>query len=158
VWFVVRTKPNQDARAKDNVERQGAEFYSPRAMIRSEKSRVLRPAPLFPGYAFVRHPDQHWVFLRSTFGILDILMVAEDKPATLPPTQIDRLKVREGPDGLVRLEAREFKVGERVHVDRGSLSLDAVVDGMASQDRIYVLMGVLGGARVEVDVKDVTRE
>lgn len=157
-WFVVRIKPNQDARAKDNVERQGAEFYAPRALLRSEKSRKLRPAPLFPGYAFVRHPDAHWVFLRSTFGVLDVLMETIEKPAALPAAEIDRLKRREDPEGLVRLDQPEFTPGQKVHVDRGTLSLDAIVDGMAGPDRIYVLMGVLGGARAEVDVKDVTKD
>lgn len=155
-WVVVRLRPNQGARAEDNVRRQGAEYYAPRALVRSLKTRVLRPAPLFPGYAFVRHPDDKWHFLRGTFGVLDVIM-ATDGPAYLPPTEMDRLRAREGPDGLVRLEAREFERGEHVRVDRGPLSLEAVVDGMAGQDRIYVLLGVLGGVRAEVPVRDVTR-
>lgn len=157
-WVVVRLRPNQGPRAEDNVKRQGAEFYAPRAMLRSEKTRVLRPQPLFPGYAFVRHPGGQWVYLRGTFGVLDILMATDEKPAYLPAAEIDRLRTREGPDGMIRLEAREFAKGEKVRVDHGSLSLDAVVDGMAGQDRIFVLMGVLGGARVDVAVSDVTRE
>lgn len=157
-WVVARIKSNQGARAADNVVRQGAEFYSPRAMLRSPRTRLLRPQPLFPGYAFVCHPEGQWVFLRGTYGVLDVIMSTDEKPAYLSADEIVGLRAKEGPDGLVQLDAPEFMVGEHVHVNRGKLSLDAIFDSMAGQDRVYVLLGVLGGARTLVPAKDVTRE
>lgn len=156
--MVVRIRPNQEARAHDNLRRQGYEYYAPRALVRSPRTRVLRPAALFPGYVFVRHPLGQWSSLTGTYGVLEVIMGGEDTPARLPDTEVVKIRAHEGADGLVRLRAQEFEKGERVRVDRGAVSMDAVVDGMAGQERIYVLLGVLGGARAEVDVKDVTRE
>ena len=144
----------------DNVQRQGAECYAPRAMVRSPRTHRLSVQPLFPGYAFVQPPGKQWTFLRGTFGVLDVVMGAggtSEQPARVMSTEIERLRAREGPDGLVRLESREFEPGERVHVDHGTFSLDAVVDGMSGQDRVFVLLQILGGARAEVSAQDIYR-
>lgn len=159
-WLILRVKQRMLARVEYNVRNQGAEYYSPRAMMRSFKTKLLRPAPLFPGYAFARPAGEQWVFLRGTFGVLDVLMSLGEEPARLPPVEITRLRAREGADGLVRLEAHEFKKGERVRVERGAVSLDAVVaDSMAARDRVAVLMQVMGRwTRADVAVGDVSRE
>lgn len=157
-WIVARTRPQQMDRAVINVNNQGAECYVPKALFRSARSAALRTAPLFPGYIFVRHPAGLWVFLKGTFGVLDVLMRTEEFPAYLSDVEVVKLREREGPDGLVRLEAREFEPGEPVRIARGAVHLDGVVDGMASRDRIWVLMHILGEqTRVDVAVKDVTR-
>ena len=161
-WWVVRVRPNFLVRAVDNMARQGCECYVPRAMIRSPRTHRLLVQPLFPGYVLVRHPEGRWMFLLGTFGVLGMIMEAsgaskDPKPARVPDAEIARLRAREGPDGLVRLEAREFKLGERVHVDHGAVSMDAVVDGMASQDRVFVLLQILGGVRAEVRAQDIYR-
>lgn len=161
-WFVVRIRPNQVRRAIDNMENQGCEVYVPRGMVRG-RNRRLSVQPLFPGYAFARHPERRWAFLRGTRGVLGVVLSAgtderDPEPAVLPHAEIARLRAREGPDGLVRLQAREFAPGERVRVEKGAVSLDAVVDGMSGQDRVFVLMAVMGRqTRVEVAVADLTK-
>lgn len=157
-WIVIRIKPNAEQRARRNIEQQGAECYLPRAMMRSPRTRQLRPEFLFPGYGFVRHPEGRWTFLRGTFGVLEVMVVDSTRPALVPDVEILRLRAREGSDGLIRLEAREFTKGERVRVERGNICLDAIVDGTAARDRVFVLMSMLGGlVRTEVDVKDISR-
>lgn len=158
-WLVVRVRPNQDARARQNAEQQGYEWYVPRAFFRSPRTRKMRVESLFPGYAFARHESSfQWNSLRGTFGVAEIMMVTDELPARVADKEMQYWKSREGPDGLVRLHAMEFTRGEKVRVDHGNMSLDAIVDGMAGQDRIYVLLAFLGGARAEVEVKDVTKE
>ena len=159
-WVVVRYLPQRLRLMMDNVQRQGAECYVPRAMIRNPRTHRLLVQPLFPGYAFVRLFGEQWAFLRGTFGILDVVMGAggvNEQPARVADAEIARLQAREGPDGLVRLESREFEPGEHVHVDRGTVTLDAVVDGMSGQDRVFVLLQILGGARAEVSAQDIYR-
>lgn len=157
--MVIRIKPRREDWARENIENQGAECYVPRAEVRSARTRRLRVELLFPGYGFVRHPEGRWAFLRGTRGVLDVVMSGGgDRPAAVPDSEIARLRAREGGDGLVRLEAREFELGERVRVDRGAVSLDAVVDGMSARDRIWVLVEWMGGLnRTEVKVEDVSR-
>lgn len=157
-WIVVRVKPNEGARAEVNARNQGYEWYVPRGMFRSERTRQLREEPLFPGYAFARHPAGLWQSLTGTFGVAEVMRIADDRPAEVSAEEVAHWRAREGPDGLVRLEAREFTEGERLHVDRGAVSLDAVFDGMAARDRIFVLMSVMGRqVRTEVAVRDVSR-
>lgn len=156
-WVVVRFRAQYLAKVRYNVECQGAEIYVPMAMLRVGKNRVLVPRPLFPGYAFVRHPDGQWMFLRGTFGVLDIIMGTGENPARLPDDEIKRIRAREGPDGIVRLASSEFSVGEKVRVEHGAVSLDGIVDGMAGRDRVYVLLELLGAPRrTEVDVRNIT--
>ena len=161
-WVVVRVRPNFLARAIDNMKRQGCECYTPRAMIRSPRTHRLSAQPLFPGYVFARHLAGRWMFLRGTFGVLGVVMGAsgaskDPEPARVPDHELARLRAREGPDGLVRLESREFELGEHVRVDRGAVSMDAIVDGMSGQDRVFVLLQILGGARAEVSAQDIYR-
>ncbi len=152
-WVVARIR--HPRKAEVNVVNQGAEYYAPRALMRPPRGGPLRPALLFPGYAFVRHPEGRWTFLNGTFGVIGILMGTGERPAYLPDVEIARLRARAGPDGLIRLAAREFDAGEHVRVERGSISLDAIVESASGEDRIFVLMNVLGRwTRAEVDVRD----
>lgn len=154
-WLVLHVRDFR--KAAENVRNQGAEWYAPFARLRSERTRLLTVRPLFPGYAFARPRTRAWVFLRSTRGVAGVLMRTEEAPAWCPHVEIARLRAREGPDGLVRLNAEEFRVGERVRVEKGYGSFDAIVDGMAGQERVFVLLQVLGGGRAEVSVRDVWR-
>ena len=159
-WLVVRIKPLQYVRASENVRNQETEFYCPRAMIRSQRARVLRPEPLFPGYAFARPPDGRWAYLRSTVGVLDVLMAGGETPARVPDIDIARLKAREDADGFIRLESSQFKHGEHVRIDGGVFAdLPGAIDGMPGRERVFVLLQLMGRAmRVEVDVRNVSRE
>ena len=156
--MVLLVRPQLLVRARDNVLNQGAEFYAPHAMLRSGKTRTLAPKPLFPGYAFARHPEGRWKFLSGTYGVTKVLGT-EHLPAWIPDAELAKLRAREGKDGFIRLESREFEVGEKVRVSRGVVSLDAIVDGMSGRDRVFVLMEFLGALqRAEVAVGDLTRE
>lgn len=54
-WYVVQTKPRQEARAEAHLVRQGFECYLPVAEYAAGASVArLMPPPLFPGYLFIR--------------------------------------------------------------------------------------------------------
>ncbi len=67
-WYLLRSKPRQELRAVENLERQGFIAYCP--MLEKKRSR---PEPLFPGYVFLQHEDfeVHPEFgkIRSTRGV-----------------------------------------------------------------------------------------
>lgn len=151
-WMVVRVRPQLLLRALKNLRQQGCETYVPRALI-PQKSGKRRIQPLFVGYVFVRHPDAQWHFLRGTFGVLDFF-VQGDRPAFVPDPEIEKLRAREDERGLIKLQPR-FKPGEAVHVDG---MLEAIYEGMSSEDRAIVLMAMMGRwVRTEVSAKRVTR-
>lgn len=159
-WFVVRVRPQPKHinRAALNVRNQGGEFYSPQARIPLVRRGSFRLTQLFPGYAFVRHPSARWVFLQGTIGVMSVLMATSEEPARLPDAEVRKIREREGPDGLIHFSHRELSHGERVRVDQGSVSFDAIVDGMSGPDRVLVLMYILGQwTRAEVRVGSIHR-
>lgn len=54
-WYVVQTQVNGEARAAQNLMRQGFEIYLPRYLKRRRHARKidLTAKPLFPRYMFV---------------------------------------------------------------------------------------------------------
>lgn len=155
-WIVARVRPNQLSRAVFNVEKQGCEAYVPMLAVR--KRRQWSAEPLFPGYLFVRPANPAWMFLRSTVGILDVLMVGDERPAWLPDLEIQQLKARED-NGVIKPRSLGFTMGDKVRVNKGAVSLDAIVDGMAAHDRVFVLLQVLGRwTRAEVALDDLQKD
>lgn len=162
-WLVLRLKPQLEKRAADNVIAQGAEFYFPRALVRVPRTGALRPAPLFPGYAFARPAGDAWVHLKSTIGVSDVMMSTGERPAHLPSIEIEKLRAREDSDGFIRLTSAQFRPGERVRIadDGGALAdFAGVIDeGTPGRDRVFMLLGILGRqARVAVDVGRVVHD
>lgn len=159
-WLVVRIRPQHYAKAEVNVSNQGADWYCPIAVVRSQKTGRHATVPLFPGYAFVRPAGEQWMFLRGTIGILDVLMAASETPAKLSADEVDRLRARESADGRVHLERLPgYAPGDKVHVSKCSVSLDAIVEGMSGEERVFVLLQVLGRwTRTEVDITDIVDE
>jgi transcriptional antiterminator RfaH len=94
-WYVVYTKPRQEARAHQNLANQGFETFLP--MIALEKlrqgsiSRVIEP--LFSRYIFVHLNAQTspWGSIRSTLGVSKLLALG-GLPAAVPPGLIEGLK------------------------------------------------------------------
>ena len=158
-WLVILIKARQYDVASENVRNQEAEFYCPRALVRRPRTHLLRPEPLFPGYAFARPRGAAWMFLRSTRGVQEVLMGTYEMPGRVPTSEIDKLRAREGPDTLVRLASSEFCPGESLRVEEGAfVGLEGLYDGMASRDRVYVLLRVFGRqVRTGVPIESVSR-
>lgn len=162
-WLVLRLKPRQETIAANNVRAQGVEFYSPRTLVRSGTASNLRPAALFPGYAFARPLGDAWVHLKSTVGVLEVIMSTNETPARLRPEEITYLRAREDSDGFIRTGVAQFRAGDRVRIlpDGGALAdlVGVIDDSMAGRDRVFVLLGMLGRlTKVAVDVGKIAHE
>ncbi|RUO78420.1 transcription/translation regulatory transformer protein RfaH [Pseudidiomarina taiwanensis] len=94
IWYVVRSKPRQEQRAKLNLENQGIKTCLPMLDIEKIKrgKKTLATEPLFPGYLFIEVDDFTASFhkVRNTFGVSKILMFGE-RPATLSHAQIEAM-------------------------------------------------------------------
>ncbi len=71
-WYVVQTQVNGEAKAAQNLLRQGYEIYLPRYLKRRRHARKVDfvAKPLFPRYMFVTidMATQRWRSIQSTFG------------------------------------------------------------------------------------------
>lgn len=147
-WFVVHTKPRQEAVAQRHLERQGYPVYFPRLSL--PKLRRHRWAdvvePLFPRYLFVSVEvgEQALTPIRSTRGICSVLRFGE-RYAEAPRVLIDGLMARANADGLHVLHDAGLRQGDRLHIIAGPFEgFEAVFESESGAERAKVLLEVLG--------------
>jgi transcriptional antiterminator RfaH len=157
-WHVVQTHVNGEAKAGQNLLRQGYEIYLPRYMKRRCHARKLDfvAKPLFPRYLFVAvdMATQRWRSIQSTFGVSH-LVTNGSEPAVVPEGIVSALKAREDTKGFVKMDARpKFAPGDKVRVLAGAFMDSAgLFDGVGDHDRVVILLDMLGGkVRVHLDV------
>ncbi len=147
------TKPNHEAIAAVNLQRQGFLYYYPKFLLKKPgTSPTVRP--LFPRYIFI-FVGQVWHSLSGTRGISYILM-GEGGPQIVPDHIVNRIKEREDKSGLYQLTAPpRFTPGSKVKCEEGPLAGHLLVcEGMAPHDRVNVLVALLGRlCRVEIEEK-----
>ena len=149
-WYVAQTHVNAEAKAADDLARQGFSVYLPRYLKRrshAEKvDRVVRArffrvisssrstSPRKDGALF----SQRWVFRT--------LSAESGKPASVEDSVINALKAREDEGGFIMLARRAvFSPGDKVRVVEGAFvdSL-ALVEGVSDHERVAVLLDLLG--------------
>jgi len=148
-WYVVQTQVNCEAKAAENLRRQGYQTYLPRYLKRRRHARKvdLVAKPLFPRYMFVSidTASQRWRSMQSTIGV-SRLVTNGDEPAVVPEGVIGALRAREDVKGFVTLDAAPaFAPGDKVRVLSGAFMDNAgLFNGMADHDRVSILLEMLG--------------
>ena len=148
-WYVVRTQPRAENKARVHLGRQGFETYLPRYFKKRRHARRVETvqAPLFPSYLFVAidREGQRWRCISSTIGVSHLVCNGEE-PAPVPDHVIDALRDREDEAGLIRLPVRpSFEPGDKVRLLEGAF-VDCVglFEGMKDIERVSVLLDLLG--------------
>ena len=149
-WYLVRTKPNAEATARANLDRQGYESYFPRVhqpMPCRGRWRE-RVVPLFPGYLFLRLDEGHQPLapVRSTLGVACAVRFGASY-AVVPDEVIHELRSRANPEtGMHRLHLPDcLATGARVRIIAGPFDgLEGVFQRETGSERAIVLLSVLG--------------
>jgi transcriptional antiterminator RfaH len=148
-WYVVQTQVNGEARAAENLRRQGYETYLPRYLKRRRHARKVDfvAKPLFPRYMFVAidMATQRWRSVQSTSGV-SRLVSNGDEPAAMPQGVVRALRAQEDTRGFVKLDAAPaFAPGDKVRVLAGAFMDNAgLFNGIADHDRVSILLEMLG--------------
>lgn len=148
-WFVAQLKPNSDAIAQRNLQRQGFTTFLPRLQKTERRATRFRETrrPLFPGYIFVSVNPANglWRAINSTQGITRLVSV-NARPAPLPAGFVEGLQARCDADGLLRPVA-ELAPGERARVTEGPFA-DFIVqlESIGNDQRLWVLFDLMGRA------------
>lgn len=147
-WYVIFTKPRQEERALENLERQGFECYLPTLEIErirhGKKCTVVEP--MFTRYLFIQLDDsiyaRSWIPIRSTRGVNQIVTFG-GRPAKVRPELISILRSRSGVGGTD--VKRMFSPGEVVRVV-GDIwaGLDAIYEMDDGMRRAMVFIELLG--------------
>lgn len=150
-WYCVQTKPQSEATARGNLQRQGFECLLPRlrrTVLRSGRRRTVLE-PLFPRYLFLcADPDVTSLApVRSTRGVVGLVRTA-GLPATVPYEFIQSLRADVDSDGVITLPERRLHPGERITITDGPLAgLKGLYAKPQGDERALVLLEILGGTQ-----------
>ena len=141
-WYAIHSKPRQEERALDNLQRQGFEAWLP--MLTVEK--VLRgklanvTEPMFSRYLFIRLDMEHtnWTPIRSTLGVSRLVSFG-NRPAPMSDDLIQALR-----DMPERAPEKLLQQGQAVRVIDGPLKgLEAVYQQSDGELRAMVLVDLM---------------
>ncbi len=144
-WYLIHTKPRQEALALTNLSRQGFECYMP--MLRLQKIRQRKAAlvaePMFPRYLFIRldtsGSGQSWSPIRSTLGVNQLVRFG-GQPAKVDGQLIDLIRSREQGTHAQAL----FSAGDNVTVADGPFAgLEAIYKNTDAESRSMILLNIL---------------
>jgi len=144
-WYLIHTKPRQEALALTNLSRQGFECYMP--MLRLQKIRQRKTAmvaePMFPRYLFIRLDTsgygQSWSPIRSTLGVNQLVRFG-GQPAKVDGQLIDLIRSREQGTHAQPL----FTAGDNVTVADGPFAgLEAIYQNTDAESRSMILLNIL---------------
>lgn len=150
-WFLVRSKPRQEALALTHLARQGYESYLPvfatEKLVR-RKSTVVQE-PMFARYLFVRldtsgherGQGQSWSPIRSTVGVSELVCFG-NRPARVDDALIVTLRERESTQQASPTTL--FAHGDNVRITEGVFAgLEAIYQMNDAEGRAMVLLDLL---------------
>jgi transcriptional antiterminator RfaH len=154
-WYVVQTKPKQEARAEANLQAWGLEVLAPkvreRRRSRGPGNTVYCVSLLFPGYLFARFDaDRLLQKVRLTRGVHRVVEFA-GVAAAVDDAIISTIQGRLQHDGFVRIAPP--CPGDIVQIVDGPLrSLVGVFEReLPGRQRVSIMLSTIGSsARVQV--------
>jgi transcriptional antiterminator RfaH len=141
-WYLIQTKPRQEARAEEHLQRQLFECYRP--LKTGEKKRGARATSeeeLFPGYLFIRMDQTHdnWYPIRSTRGVARIVTFG-GLPVPVQDVLIDQIRQRL----LAPPPKVQFRQGEAVRITaEGFNDVEAIFLAADGDERAVILLNLL---------------
>ena len=156
-WHVLWTRSHCEQLVHDQLAGKQFELFLPKfeAWTRRAGTRCLSGTPLFPGYLFLRHvlDKASYIEVRTARGLVTILGERWDRPAVLPDSEIEAIRLMVG--AKVPARAHPYlREGRRVRITRGSLAgLEGIlVRRMMNQGLLVLSMNLLQrSVAVEVD-------
>ncbi|KPY08179.1 Transcription antitermination protein RfaH [Pseudomonas coronafaciens pv. oryzae] len=141
-WYLIQTKPRQEARAAEHLQRQHFECYRPlQATAKRTVARLQTEEALFPGYLFIRMDQVHdnWYPIRSTRGVSRIVTFG-GQPVRVRDALIEQIRQRlSAPSADTR-----FTRGDIVLINTGSLSaVEAIFLTADGSERAVILLSML---------------
>lgn len=158
VWLLAQIKPNADAIAQRNLERQGFATFRPlerRTILRGGKF-VTKTSPFFPGYVFVNYSVERapWSVINSTYGVVRLVKFSE-RPAHVPARLVEELLKACDRDGVITLNS-QLAIGTEVIIRSGAFNnFVGHIERLSPKERAFVLIDFMGTqSRVNVSVNN----
>lgn len=161
VWFVGQVKSQSEVIAQNNLKELGFDSYYP--LIKEIRPKGPRIVPMFPGYLFIRTDSftaQRWQVIKSTRGIYGVITNSSERPSTLPNGWVEDL-MKQGEVIMTIDKMLSFKIGDKLMVQNGLLAGKDGVCVSTKEERVGVLLSLLGRDTVvylNKDTLDLTDE
>ena len=139
-WYLIKTKPRQEKKAKQNLENQGYVAFFPIAKIND------RLVALFPSYLFVQlnEKTQNFSPIYSTKGVSYFVKFGLNF-AKVPTSVIKFIKTNQHITTEKFINLNKFKSGDKVQISDGAFkNYMAIFKCYKSDERVILLMNLLG--------------
>ena len=139
-WYLIKTKPRQEKKAKQNLENQGYVAFYPITKINNKL--VI----LFPSYLFVQlnEKTQNFSPIHSTQGVSYFVKFGLNF-AKVPASVIKFIKTNQHITTKKLINLNKFKPGDKVLISEGAFkNCMAIFKSYKSNERIILLMNLLG--------------
>ncbi len=141
-WYLIQTKPRQEGRAQEHLQRQLFECYRPlKAGEKKRGSRGPSEEELFPGYLFIRmdQTSDNWYPIRSTRGVARIVTFG-GMPVPVKDELIEQIRERL----LAPPPKVAFQKGEAVRITaEGFNDVEAIFLAADGDERAVILLNLL---------------
>lgn len=163
-WFAIYCRPRQEARALENLQRQGYNAFHPKLRILRQRPGGLTPVveSLFPRYLFIQLDDvaDNWAPIRSTRGVVELVRSA-GKPLPVPQQVIDAIQARHygSNDYLDMIGDSDYRSGEKLQITDGPFAGNsAEFYARKGEDRVLVLLNVMHSTqKIELPARAIAR-
>lgn len=140
-WHLVHTKPRGEARAQENLERQGFEVFLPMITLQKVRRGKLTSVsePMFSRYLFIRTTAiiQDLSLVRSTLGVIQLVRFGTI-PAKVPNDWVEAMRLQPA------IHEKLFNAGDKLLIGNGMLKgLDAIYVQPDGETRAMVLINLL---------------
>ena len=154
-WYAVHVKRFRESVAAASVGALGLEVFLPMVKADGLRSAVIQveSTPLFPSYFFARfNAELSLSAVECSRGVLQVIK-SGSYPISVDDQVIQEIQNRVHPDGLIRLQRRELKPGDRVSIENGPFAgmMGRVEAEPDDRKRVAILLETLWQARVLVD-------
>jgi transcriptional antiterminator RfaH len=139
-WYLIQTKPQQEAVATKNLSNQGFDIFHPKAMIKNKS------VSLFPRYLFIHLDDknQNWTPIRSTPGVANFVRFGLNF-AIVPNQIIKLIKIQQQQTIEKLINICSHQKGDSIEIKSGVFKgQQAIFQNYNSSDRIMVLLKLIG--------------
>jgi transcriptional antiterminator RfaH len=139
-WYLIKTKPQQEAIATQNLTNQDFNVFFPKAVINNKTT------PLFPSYLFIQLDDktQNWTPIRSTKGVSNFVRFGLSF-AKVPNQIINLIKTQQQQTIEKMINICSHHKGDYLEIQTGTFKgQQAIFQNYNSSDRVTVLLKLIG--------------
>ena len=139
-WYLIKTKPQQEAIATQNLTNQNFNVFFPKAVINNKTT------PLFPSYLFIQLDDkiQNWTPIRSTKGVSNFVRFGLSF-AKVPNQIINLIKTQQQQTIEKMINICSHHKGDYLEIQTGVFKgQQAIFQNYNSSDRVTVLLKLIG--------------